>query len=130
MNDKNDGRSSEDFGQVSPDFPRTQSLGALPGAQPKILATMYEGKYYAQGLSPPEVFERWCICEDLAAQLAEKSLASKAGKRSHMTESEILEQYYTRLVATGWTSVEEAHWILATVAQSIGWDVIGFTRQE
>lgn len=115
-------KDQDDLG-VPDDFPRERITGALPGAQPKFLATLYEGRYYLSGCTPPEIYDRWRICEDLAAQLAIKSLASKAGKRSQMSEDEILNQYYTRLVATQWTSIEEARWIMQKVADQIGWDV-------
>lgn len=106
---------------VPDEFPRERISGAVPGAQPKYLATLYKGRYYLSGCTPPELYDRWCVCEDLAAQLSVKSLASKAGKRSHMTESEILHQYYERLVETSWTSRDEARWIMRRVAQQIGW---------
>lgn len=106
---------------VPDEFPRERISGAVPGAQPKYLATLYKGRYYVSGCTPPELYDRWRVCEDLAAQLAVKSLASKAGKRSHMTENAILYQYYERLVETSWTSRDEACWIMRRVAQQIGW---------
>ena len=44
-----------------------------------------------------------------------------------MTEGEILEQYYTRLVETEWTSVNEARWIIRKAAQTIGWNAADIT---
>lgn len=110
--------------QVPEDFPRTRITGAVPGAQPKVLATLFEGRFYMAGCTPPEVTERWRICEDLAVQLSAKSDESKRGKRSHMTENEILQQYYERLVATHWTSIEEARWIMKRVADMLGWNLV------
>ena len=110
---------------VPNDFPRERITGALPGAQPKFLATLYKGRYYMAGCTPPEIYDRWCVCEDLVAQLSTRSVKSKEGKRSHMTESEILHQYYTRLLATKWTSIQETQWIIQKVADRIGWDVGG-----
>ncbi|MBI3729925.1 MAG: hypothetical protein HY254_16555 [Burkholderiales bacterium] len=78
-------------------FPMTALLDAISGAQAKLLLTEYDGKFYAPGTTPPEQFQRWDICEDLARQFSEKSLESKAGKRAHMSETEILLQYYARL---------------------------------
>ncbi len=75
------------------------------------------------GCTPPEIYDRWCVCEDLAAQLSAKCLESKAGKRAHLRENEILQQYYLRLIATQWTSVDEAQWIMQKVADRIGWEV-------
>jgi len=119
--DELDGNESD--WSVPDDFPQQRMTGALPGAQPKFLATLYKGRYYMAGCTPPEIYDRWCICEDLVAQLSAKSLESKVGKRSHMTEKEILQQYYIRLTATQWTSIEEARWIMQKVAERIGWDV-------
>lgn len=84
------------FAQVPEDFPRPL-IGAVPGAQPKFLATIYQGRFYLPGCTPPELFNRWDICEDLAQNFASKSLESKAGKRAHMTETAILDQYLERL---------------------------------
>lgn len=111
----------EDYdGLVPDDFPRTPVLGAVAGSQPKFLATLYNGRYYLNGCTPPEIYERWLLCENVSGQLAEKSLKSKMGKRSHMTETQILEQYYTRLVATKWTSVDAASWIIRRTALTKG----------
>lgn len=127
MNDSVNGNLDDYSGMIPDDFPRTPVMGALPGAQPKFLATLYNGRYYLNGCTPPEIFERWRICENVATQLSVKLLKSKQGKRSHMTEGEILEQYYTRLVETEWTSVNEARWIIRKAAQTIGWNAADIT---
>ena len=106
---------------VPADFPRPVHLGSLPGAQPKFLMTKYKGRFYSPGSSPPELFEAWRICEDLAIQLAQKSLESKNGKRADMSECAILEQYLTRLIETKWTTVPEAKWTIRRVAALLGW---------
>lgn len=108
---------------VPADFPRSTEQGAVPGAQPKFLATRYEGKFYVAESTPPELYARWEVCEDLASQIRERSLASKVGKRSHMTEVEILDQYLPRLIEMRWTSVPEARWIIRRVSQMLGWAV-------
>jgi hypothetical protein len=72
--------------------------------QPKLLMTKYNGKFYLPSCTPPELYERWTVCEDFAQQLAVKSHESKADKRLHMTEVAILEQYLPRLEKTGWVS--------------------------
>jgi hypothetical protein len=111
------------FEQVPIDFPRPVHHGAVSGAQPKLLLTSYKGRFYSPGCSPPELFQRWDACEDLARQLAEKSLESKAGKRSHMAEVEILDQYLPRLIATRWTSEPEARWVIRRAAAMLDWAV-------
>jgi len=108
---------------VPSDFPKRVHMGAVGGAQPKFLAVLYEGRYYQPGATPPEMYERWLLCKDLAKQLSEKSVSSKTGKRAHMSESEILEQYFTRLLATNWTSHEEARWIIKHIAKELNWEI-------
>lgn len=117
--------SSDDdlYALVPVDFPRPVHLGAVPGAQPKLVMTKYEGRFYSPGCTPPEIFKRWEVCEDLAKQFSAKSLQSKAGKRSHMCEHEILLQYLPRLIATRWTSEAEARWVIRRTAAMLGWPV-------
>ena len=118
------GNSDEhDFDAIPDDFPRSVRVGAVPGAQPKFLMVKYKDHFYEPGTSPPEVYERWEVCEDLAAQLADKSVRSKTGKRAHLSEAEILDQYLTRLVAQHWTSEAEAKWTIRRAAQILNWPV-------
>jgi len=112
-----------DYSQVPIDFPRPELGGAVSGFQPKLLLTRHEGKLYSPGCTPPELYARWEHCEDLARHLAAKSLESKDGKRRHMSEVEILEQYLPRLIATKWTSEAEARFTIRRVAQILGWPV-------
>lgn len=124
---ENDEWRSGDY-EVPADFPRERISGVVPGAQPKFVGTLYHGKYYLFGCTPPEVFDRWCMCEDLAMQLSARCLASKSGKRSHMTQKEILQQYFTRLVNMKWTTINEAHWIIKRAACIAGWNFPGVTE--
>ena len=103
------------------DFPRVKYMGAVPGTQPKLLVTQYEGKYYPTGCTPPEVHASYEYCESVAQHLAKKSIESKAGKRSEMTEEAILDQYYVRLVGTGWVSAAEAIWTMKRCASVLSW---------
>jgi hypothetical protein len=112
-----------DFEKVPLDFPRPLHLGAVPGAQPKFLAVSCGGRFYSPGCTPPELYERWTVCEDLAQQLSTKSLDSRLGKRSHMSEVEILDQYLPRLIATKWTSEAEARWTIRRTAAILSWPV-------
>jgi hypothetical protein len=111
------------YAQVPFDFPRPMHLGAVPGAQPKLLMTRYNGRFYMPGCTPPELYERWDICEDLAQNLAQKSLESKTGKRAHMTEADILDQYLPRLIAMKWTSEAEARWVIRRIAEMLSWPI-------
>lgn len=111
------------FAKVPSDFPRPVHFGAVPGFQSKFLAVKFEGRYYEPGCTPPEIASRWDVCEDLANKLQAKALESKAGKRSHMTEPDILAQYLPRLIATGWTSQAEARWVIRRMAELLDWPV-------
>ena len=111
------------YASVPGDFPRPEYLVALPGAQPKFVAVKYNGRFYMPGCTPFELYERWQVCEDLAAQLAEKSKESKSGERAHMAEVEILAQYLPRLIAQRWTSEAEARYVIRRVADILTWPV-------
>lgn len=118
--------SAEDddrYAQVPPDFPRPVHLGSVPGAQVKFLMVQYQGRFYSPGCTPPELWERWDICEDLAQQFCRKCIDNKAGRRSHMTEVEILDQYLVRLLKTGWGSDAEMRWVIRRAAELAAWPV-------
>lgn len=116
--------------KVPSDFPRPISTGALPGNQPKILVTSYQGKFYPPGCTPQEIYERWQICEEIVQQLAIKSRESKAGKRSHMSESAILEQYFLRLIQANLTSEAEARWVIQRVARVVEWPIPSLSTKK
>lgn len=117
------GHDEPDYTLIPADFPRPETSGAISGFQPKLLLTQHAGKFYAAGCTPPELYSRWGRCEDLAKQLAAKSLESKHGKRSHMSELAVLEQYLPRLIATRWTSEPEARFIIRRAAELLSWPV-------
>ena len=106
---------------MPPDFSCPETHGAISGFQPKLLLTQHAGKFYAAGCSLPELYSRWGRCEDLAKRSRAKSLESKHGKRSYMTELAILEQYFPRLIATAWTSEAEARFIIRRAAELLNW---------
>ena len=116
------GESEEpDYSKIPPDFPRSEVAAAVSGFQPKLPLTSFQGKFYATGCTPPELYARWDRCEDLAQQMAAKALESKRGKRAGMSELDILDQYLPRLIATKWTSEAEARFIIRRAAQILGW---------
>jgi hypothetical protein len=112
-----------DYTKVPDDFPRPVSHGAVPGTQPKFLATSYQGKFYSPGCSPPELYERWQTCEEIAHELAIKARESEVGKRSDMSGDAILKQYLLRLMETNWTSDVETQWIICRTAQILDWPI-------
>ena len=108
---------------VPADFPRPNVASSVAGSQPKLALAGYIGKYYLPGGTPPERFARWDVCEDLAVQFVPKCQESKAGKRSHMSETAILDQYLLRLLKTGWGSDDEMRWVIRRTAELLGWPV-------
>lgn len=123
MNNEPETADDARFAQVPADFPRPVHLGALPGAQPKLLMVKYNGRYYSPGCTPPELWERWDYCEDLARQFCQKCLDNKAAKRAHLSEVAILEQYLERLLKTGWGSDAEMRWLIRRAAALAKWPV-------
>lgn len=108
--------------QLPADFPRAiHRTGAVSGAAPKILLIRDGDKFLEPGTSDSERYERWVVCEDLARQLAEAAKASKAGKRTHMNEVEILAQYLPRLVKKAWASEAECRWTIRRAAALLCW---------
>lgn len=112
--------TDEDF-SVPADFPRPVHLGAVGGFQDKLLLVQFGGKFYEPGCTPPELHSRWDVCEDLARQFVEKARETKSGKRAHMTEQDILEQYLLRSMKMNWGSTDEMRWVFRRVASLLGW---------
>lgn len=121
LNSRNDLKS--EFGEIPDNFPRPNIASGVAGTQAKIALVKYSGKFYIPGSTPPELFSRWDICEDLARHLVVKSTESKAGKRSHMSEIDILDQYFHRLLETGWGSEDEMRWVIRRTATLLEWTV-------
>jgi hypothetical protein len=113
---------NDDF-SVPDDFPRPQVLGAVGGFQPKLLLVSYAGKFYAPGCTPPELFSRWELCEDLAQQFVGTARETKAGKRAHMSEQAILDQYCLRSMKMNWGSDDEMRWVFRRAATLLDWPV-------
>lgn len=121
MNDEPETDDDPRYAQVPADFPRPVHLGALPGTQPKLLVVKFNGRYYPPGCTPREIWDRWDVCEYLAQQFCEKSLGNKAGKRAHMSEVAILDQYLERLLKSGWGSDAEMRWVIRRAAELAHW---------
>lgn len=122
---KEDNDIKSDALAIPPDFPRPNSVAAIGGAGPKLLLSMEDGRYYSKDSTPSAMRERWLKCEDLAIQFAGASRKTKAEKRSHMSQQDILDQYFNRLIIAGWTSNDEAKWIIRRCADILGWPAPG-----
>lgn len=108
---------------IPEDFPRPKIHSSLAGSQSKLALTQSGGKFYLPGGTPPELFRRWEICEDLARQFVDKSIECRAGKRIHMSEQEILDQYCVRAMKTAWGSNDEMRWVIRRAAEILRWPV-------
>jgi hypothetical protein len=114
--------TATEFG-IPADFPRPRVHAAVAGHQPKLALVNCNGRFYAPGGTPSELLSRWDICEDLAQQFAVKSRECKAGKRSHMSEVEILDQYCVRAMKMRWGSDDEMRWVIRRAAALLDWPV-------
>jgi hypothetical protein len=108
---------------VPDDFPRPRIHSSVAGYQAKLPLVSSGGRFYLPGCTPRELHSRWDICEDLAQQFVVKSRECKAGKRAHMSEEAILDQYCVRALKTGWGSDEEIKWVIRRAATVLGWPV-------
>jgi hypothetical protein len=113
---------ASDF-SIPADFPEPVVHSSLAGFQPKLALATYEGRFYLPGGTPPELYRRWDICEDLAQQFLRKAAESKAGKRAHMSEVDILDQYCLRAMKMGWGSDDEMMWVFRRTSSLLGWPV-------
>mgnify|MGYP001100154123 CR=1 FL=1 len=59
---------------VPDDFPRKPDPGAVPGVQPKLLVQEVRGRFQS-GLTEEELWFRYDVREDLAAQLAAQQMS-------------------------------------------------------
>ena len=108
---------------VPDDFPRPEIHSAVAGYQAKLPLVAFDGRFYLPGCTPPELYSRWDICEDLAQKFVVKSKECKAGKRAHMSEEAILDQYCIRALKTGWGSDDEMKWVIRRAAAILDWPI-------
>lgn len=113
------------YDDVPVDYPRIEVASALAGAQPKFSVVEYEGKFYIPGNTPPERWHDWSYSESLVQHFVKQCPETKRGKRAHMSEEDIIQQYYERAVAAGGRYGTEAQlrWSFRRVAQILGWPI-------
>ena len=112
------------FAEVPADYPYRVAHGAVSGYRPKLLLTSSpDGKFYSPGNAPEERWHDWQYSETLVSAMVNKCLESKAGKRSHLSETEIISQYYQRAVAAGgrYGTEEQLKWTFTKVAEALAW---------
>lgn len=112
------------YAEVPDDYPLYQVRGAVSGYQPKLLLRRSsDGKLHTPGNAPDERWHDWQYSLSLAAAMVGKCLESKAGKRAHMTEEEIILQYYRRALASGgrYGTEDQLRWTFTKVAKTLAW---------
>jgi hypothetical protein len=105
--------------QIPDDFPSDTTPASLSGSQPKLAARRIAGRIVV-GLTAPERYQRWDICEDLARQLVSKTLqdAAKFPEHSHDTT---LRRMRRAIEGKRWTSVVETDWLMERLRVLLGW---------
>jgi len=92
-------------------FPRGFAASTIPGTQAKFLARKV-GERYIVGPTPEELYDRWDRCEDLAQQLAARTLRKQAAGLISDLDTFYKETEY-RVRGQGWNlSEDEVQWLL------------------
>lgn len=117
------------YAEVPADYPYSPARGAVSGYHPKLLLTSSsDGRFYSLGNAPHERWYDWHYSVALASAMVKKCLESKAGKRAHLSEEEIIMQYYKRAVAAGgrYGTEEQLKWTFKKVAETLAWPLPEF----
>lgn len=111
------------YDEVPADYPYSPTPGALAGVQPKLRLTSFEGKFYSPGNAPDVRWRDWQYSLGLVHAMVDRCRESKRGKRAHMTEHDIILQYYERAIAgTGRYGTEvQLKWAFTKVAETLSW---------
>lgn len=96
---------------VPEDFPRGGTAAAIPGAQLKFIARKIDGRYVV-GQTEGELRERWEYCEDLAQQLAARTLRKQ--RAGLITDFDFFcKETEQRVRGQGWDlSDDEVIWLM------------------
>lgn len=104
--------------EIPADFPRDPCPGAVPGAQPKLLARKIGNKYVV-GLTAAELEEHYGMCVELVAQLV-PYCGRKQAEHPNWTKTSLLVKVRKALASKGWgLSEPEMDWIVARVADEM-----------
>jgi hypothetical protein len=98
--------------RIPPDFPHPAPAAAVPGAQPKVLATHFGNVFTAP--AGQDIAARHEVCEDLVQQLLAYS-GRKRSERPDWTREQVREKVVasTRQKAFAWgLSPAETEWVV------------------
>lgn len=103
---------------VPDSFPREPCLGAVPGAQPKVLVRK-AGDIFVAGQTESERRERYEICLDLVQQLLPYCQRKRVEKPACSIE-DIVDNTHHAITEKNWDfSGAEIQWVMARVAQEL-----------
>ncbi len=96
---------------IPEDFPCGFNAATIPGTQAKFLARKI-GEKYIVGPSQEELYDRWDYCEDLAQQLAARTLRKQAAGLISDLDTFYKETEH-RVRGQGWDlSEDEVQWMM------------------
>jgi hypothetical protein len=111
-----------DYSAIPSDFPQPAPLTVSPHSPMAVHISMYEGKCYNAGGSPPEVWELWQVCVELVDYFKKTCLEEKELHSPLLPPAEIIDFYFTSmLIDLGWGTEAEVKWIFRHVAEELGW---------
>ncbi|MHA6829375.1 hypothetical protein ACQUJV_24630 [Ralstonia pseudosolanacearum] len=109
---------------IPADFPRDTPLGSVPGAQPKLLVRLVNGKYIS-GLTDEEWLERHESCEDLAQQCATycaRKVAENPALTQELCLANVRKGFGLKVRQGEWDLSEaEQDWVMKRTRQILGW---------
>lgn len=114
------------YEDVPADYPRRAAHGAISGCQPKVLLKSGpNGMFYMPGNSPHERWEDWKYSESMVAAMVDRCRQTKSGERAHMTEEEIILQYYRRALQPDerYGTEDQLKWTFTKVAEILEWPI-------
>jgi hypothetical protein len=115
--------SKIDYSEIPADFPKSAPLSLWPHQPKAVHISMYQGKCYPAGGSPPEIWQSWQICQELVEHFKKTCKEEKALRSNLLPEAEIIEFYFRNTLAAGWGTDAEVAWIFRAVAEQLGWPV-------
>ena len=111
--------STEQTSKIPDDFPRQGPLGAVSGAQAKLVARKIDGRFIS-GPTEEELYARFDNCADLVEQLAsyaQRKMTAMPG----IAVNELLLRIRRGAENKGWdVSSQEMDWIFDKVADKLG----------